>query len=58
MTEEILTYEEVLVLLSEQARAGKVAALVSLERALRPEGSGQEDIDAELDRILGKGEGS
>jgi hypothetical protein len=35
-----------------------VAALVSLERALRPEGLGQEDIDAELDRILGKGEGS
>jgi hypothetical protein len=31
-----------------------VAALVSLERALRPEGPGQEDIDAELDRILGK----
>jgi hypothetical protein len=39
-------------------RAGKVAALVSLERALRPEGPGQEDIDAELDQILGKGEGS
>jgi hypothetical protein len=58
MTEEILTYEEVLALLSEQARAGKVAALVSLERALRPEGSGQEDIDAELGRILGEGEGS
>jgi hypothetical protein len=33
MTEEILTYEEVVALLSEQARAGKVAALVSLERA-------------------------
>ena len=57
MSEEILTYEEVLALLSEQARAGKVAALVSLERALRPEGPEQEDIDAELDRILGKGEG-
>jgi hypothetical protein len=33
MTEEILSYEAVLALLSEQARAGKVAALVSLERA-------------------------
>ena len=41
MTEEILSYEEVLALLSEQARAGKVAALVSLERALRPEGRGR-----------------
>jgi hypothetical protein len=58
MTEEILSYKEVLALLSEQARVGKVAALVSLERALRPEGPGQEDIDAELDRILGKGEDS
>jgi hypothetical protein len=53
LTEEILTYEEVLALLSEQARAGKVAALVSLERALRREGPGQEHIDAEFDRILG-----
>lgn len=52
MTEEILTYEEVLALLSEQARVGKVAALVSLEGALRPDGPGQDDIDAELDRIL------
>ena len=52
MTEEILTYEEALALLSEQARVGKVAALVSLERALRPDGPGQDDIDAELDRIL------
>jgi hypothetical protein len=58
MTEEILTYKEVLALLSEQARVGKVATLVSLERALRPEGPGQENIDAELDRILGKAEGS
>ena len=32
MTEEILSYEAVLALLSEHARAGKVAALVSLER--------------------------
>jgi hypothetical protein len=55
MTEEVLTYEECLALLSEQARAGKVAALVSLERALRPEGPGREDIDAELDRILERG---
>jgi hypothetical protein len=58
MTEEILSYKEVLALLSDQARVGKVAALVSLERALRPDGPGREDIDAELDRILGKGEGS
>jgi hypothetical protein len=41
MSEETPTYEVVLALLSEQSRAGKVAALVSLERALRPEGPGQ-----------------
>ena len=42
MTEEIITYEEVLALLSEQARAGKVAALVSLERArYGPRGRGR-----------------
>jgi hypothetical protein len=55
MTEEILTYEEVLALLSEQARAGKVAALVSLERALRPEGPGQEGHRCRARPDLGEG---
>ena len=41
MTEETLSYEAVLALLSEQARAGKVAALVSLERAYGPRGRGR-----------------
>jgi hypothetical protein len=53
-TSEILTHEETLKILSQQARDGSVTAAVALERALRPEGPGQEDIDAELDRILGK----
>ena len=35
--EGIATREEVLALLSEQARAGKVAAAIALERALRGE---------------------
>ena len=37
-------------LLSEQARAGKVAAAVALERALRHEDHG--DFDNELARLL------
>jgi hypothetical protein len=52
--EQILTYAQVLALLSEQAINGSVTACMVLERALRPEGPGQEDIDAELERILGK----
>jgi hypothetical protein len=51
---EILTHEYSLVILSQQARGGSVTAAVALERALRPEGPGQDDIDAELDRIFGK----
>jgi hypothetical protein len=42
---------EILALLSEQARAGKVAAAIALERALRAED--EPDIDDELERILG-----
>jgi len=54
MTEEIVTYEEVWRCPLSRHVPAKVAALVSLERAVRPEGPGQEDTDAELDRILGK----
>jgi hypothetical protein len=49
--EPIADRQEILALLSEQARAGKVAAAVALERALRNEDDG--DIDDEIARILG-----
>lgn len=49
--EQIADRQEVLALLSEQARAGKVAAAIALERALRPEDG--LSIDDELDRLLG-----
>jgi hypothetical protein len=46
----IPTYEEVLELLAEQARAGSVTATVALERVLRygPRGG----LDDELERLL------
>jgi hypothetical protein len=43
---------EVLALLSEQARAGKVAAAIALVRALKDED--EPTIDDALDRILGE----
>ena len=52
--EDIATLEEVLALLSEQARAGKVAAAIALERALRnapPEGV-DDDFDEALAELL------
>jgi hypothetical protein len=49
--EQILTREEVMVLLSEQGRAGKVSALVALLRALRNEA--EPSIDDELEHLLG-----
>ena len=51
----ILSYDEVLRLLSEQARDGSVTALATLERALRrlDEGEG-ESVEDELERILTK----
>jgi hypothetical protein len=36
---EVMSREEVLRLLSEQARQGKVSAMIALERALRGSGS-------------------
>jgi hypothetical protein len=50
----IPTYEEVLELLAEQARAGSVTATVALERVLRygPPGG----LDGELERLLSDGE--
>jgi len=49
---KVLTREEVLVILSEQARAGSISAAIALERALRARDREQDDIDDELDRIL------
>jgi hypothetical protein len=48
----IVDRQEVLALLSEQARAGKVAAAVALVRALKHEDG--PTIDDALDRILGE----
>ena len=50
-TAPIADRQEVLALLSEQARAGKVAAAVALARALRDDDG--PTIEDELDRILG-----
>jgi hypothetical protein len=49
--ERIATREEVLVLLSEQGRAGKVSALVALLRALG-DGDEPDTFDEELERLL------
>jgi hypothetical protein len=49
--EDIADRREVLALLSEQARAGKVAAMIALVRALRDED--EPNIHDALDRILG-----
>jgi hypothetical protein len=45
------TYSEALILLSESARASRVAAQIALVRALRPEGA-QESLDSEIGRLL------
>jgi hypothetical protein len=54
--QEILTREQVLQILSEQARKGSITAAVHLERALRLGGGGGNDDDedplwAELDAL-------
>jgi hypothetical protein len=51
--EGIADRREVLGILSEQARAGKVTAAIALVRALKDED--QPTIDDALDRILGDG---
>ncbi len=52
---EILSREEVLQILSEQARRGSVSAAIALERCLRSDGPGPGDIDNALDRLLRDG---
>jgi hypothetical protein len=47
---EILTHEEVLQILSEQARKGSVTAASVLERVLRKQAE-ETDVDDELERI-------
>jgi hypothetical protein len=45
------THSEAVALLARMARAGKVAAAVALERALR-DGAGAEGPEGELERLL------
>lgn len=54
MSNEILTHEEVLAILSQQAQNGSVEAAVALERALCARQDGDEAGNA-IDRILTKG---
>lgn len=51
---KIATLEEVLELLTEQARKGSVTAAAALERALRARAKENEgdDLDRELDRLM------
>ncbi len=52
----ILTYAEVLELLSHKARDGSVTAMAALERALRlHEEEGRNEVDEALHRILSRG---
>jgi hypothetical protein len=52
MANEILSYEEVLALLSQQARDGSVTAAAALERALRARGEARDDVHQVIGRIL------
>jgi hypothetical protein len=52
---KILTHDEVLEILSQQAKDGSVTAAAALERALRArERAKRETVEDELDRILAK----
>ena len=52
--QEILSRDEALRILSEQAKNGSVTAAVALERALRSKPPAEENVDDELARILGQ----
>ncbi len=54
---EILSRDDVLDLLSKKAADGSVTAMVCLERALRYQPDGPDELDAELDRLLERGRG-
>jgi hypothetical protein len=49
---EVASHEEVLGLLSRQARGGSISAAIALERALRAIPNSDEDWDDELSRII------
>ena len=51
-TELMATHEESLGLLSGMARSGSVTAAINLERALRNEETGQDELDREIDRLM------
>lgn len=55
---EILTRKSVLELLSKKAADGSVTAMVCLERALRYQREQPDELDAELDRLLARDDGS
>jgi hypothetical protein len=52
---DIATHDEVMQLLTAQARNGSVTAAVALERALRIASNDDEDLDDELDRLMRNG---
>jgi hypothetical protein len=52
MSDEILSRNEVLELLSQKAREGSTSAMIALERALRIGDEDQAPDDDELARIL------
>jgi hypothetical protein len=51
---KIASHEEVLELLSEQARKGSVTAAAALERALRHRDEYHGEVGDEIDRILSR----
>jgi hypothetical protein len=55
---EILTHEDTLRILSEMARNGSVTAAVAMARELRldPGYEGDDELDAELERLLRRDE--
>jgi hypothetical protein len=57
MTENVLTRQEVLALLSTKAKEGSVSAAIALERALRIADEPDDDVDDELERLLSKDDG-
>jgi hypothetical protein len=54
--EQILSRDQVLVLLSEKAKDGSTSAMIALERALRLHDPSPDELDAELDQLLERGE--
>jgi hypothetical protein len=56
---DIATHDEVLEILTEQARKGSVTAAAALERALRAAAKQEEDeVGNAIDRILTKANGA